>query len=758
MKSYDDFLSEKLTYDNQVGFDVNPNEINPILFDFQRDIVVWSLRLGKSAIFADCGLGKTFMQLEWARQILANRGKNVLIIAPLAVSRQTKLEGEKIDISVNIASSMDDIVGGINITNYEKIHKFELSRFDAIVLDESSILKSFSGKYKKALIEKSRGIKYKLACTATPAPNDYMELGNHAEFLEIMTRDQMLAMFFIHDGSETQKWRLKGHGKKRFWEWITDWAVMIRKPSDLGYNDNGFILPELQVNEHILHTEKRLDGELFVSVARTLKERQYARRSTISERACVAAKIINESAEPWIVWCNLNDESRALSEIINQSVEISGSDNDTKKESVMIGFKDGDPLRLITKPKIAGFGMNWQHCNNIMFVGLSDSYEQYYQAVRRCWRFGQEREVNVHIVVSDQEGSVLGNIKRKEHDANEMATGMVKNMKELTSIKIKDIEKKEQPTKTHLTETDEYKLYLGDSVKIINQINDESIHLAVFSPPFASLYTYSDSKNDMGNSSYSEFWDHFGYLIDGLYRVMIPGRIVAIHCMNLSKTISSDGVLGVRDFRGDIIRSFESKDFIYHSEIVIWKDPLVQAVRTKALTLAHKQISKDASRCAQGLPDYIVVMRKAGENPSPVEKGRGFERYIGEKETPAESLKTDNPRTNKFSHKVWQRYASPVWMDIRQTRVLNYSEAREEQDEKHVCPLQLDTIERIVELWSNPGETTLDPFNGIGSTGYISILNNRKYIGIELKESYYNQSIKNLAIAKSDRSQGELFS
>lgn len=299
--------------------------------------------------------------------------------------------------------------------------------------------------------------------------------------------------------------------------------------------------------------------------------------------------------------------------------------------------------------------------------------------------------------------------------------------------------------------TDTYSIYNGDCIEVIKGIPTESIGYCLFSPPFSSLFTYSSSERDLGNSTgLDQFQDHFRYLVEDLYRVLKPGRLVSFHCMNLIKTISHDGVIGLEDFRGDLIRAFQKVGFIYHSEVVIWKDPLVQATRTKNLTLAHKQISKDSSRCAMGLPDYVVTMRKPGDNPDMISHGRGFEYYVGELPEPKDA-KNDDPRINKYSHKVWQRYASPVWMDIRQTRTLNYSQARGKEDERHICPLQLDVIERCMLLWSKKGDTFLTPFCGIGSEMYVAIQMERIPVGIELKKTYYDTALKNIRMAKPEK-------
>ena len=299
--------------------------------------------------------------------------------------------------------------------------------------------------------------------------------------------------------------------------------------------------------------------------------------------------------------------------------------------------------------------------------------------------------------------------------------------------------------------TDKFALYHGDCIEILKGLPNNSIHYSIFSPPFSSLFTYSDSIRDLGNSSTDkEFQTHFSFLVPELYRILMDGRLISIHCMNIPTTITKEGFIGIKDFRGDLIRVFLSYGFIYHSEVCIWKDPLLQATRTKQLPLAHKQISKDSSRCAMGYPDYIITMRKPGDNSEPIAHGRGFEYYIGERDEPREA-KNDDAAKNKYSHNVWQRYASPVWFDIRQTNTLNIQQAREKDDERHICPLQLDVIARCLELWTNKGDLVLSPFAGIGSEGYEAIQMERKFIGIELKKSYYDVALKNLRMVKRRR-------
>lgn len=424
--NYQEFLDNKKLIDVPTGLQVKHD--NNKLFDFQSDIVNWSINRGRACLFEDCGLGKTPQQLVWADTIRKHKG-DVLIAAPLAVSSQTVKEGKKFGVELEYNRAGEKSKTGITITNYEMLHNFNPGDFSGIVLDESSILKSYTGKFRNQIITDYSRIPFKLACTATPAPNDLMELGNHSEFVGAMSREEMLAMFFVHDGGDTQKWRLKGHAQDEFWKWVCSWAVMVKSPSDLGYEDRDFILPALNMHEIIVDVDHTKATEsLFFMEAKTLQERQQARRDSLVERCKRAAEIANSTDEPWLIWCDRNDESSLLSKLIKDSKEIKGSDKPEYKENTMLGFSDGTVKKIITKPSIAGFGMNWQHCCKVIFVGLSDSYEQFYQAVRRSWRFGQKNPVDCYVVTSTIEGAVVSNIKRKEQQAESMAKSMVKNM------------------------------------------------------------------------------------------------------------------------------------------------------------------------------------------------------------------------------------------------------------------------------------------------------------------------------------------
>lgn len=437
--NYEDFLkSKEIRYDS-CGFE--PETDNPKLFQWQSDIVRWALMKGRSAIFADCGLGKTPMQLQWAAEVSRHEGKPVLICAPLAVAKQTQREGVKFGVPVTVCRKGSDVRDGVNVTNYEMLEHFDADMFAGVVLDESSILKDATSSTRKLLTDKFRNTPYKLCCTATPSPNDFMELGTHSDFLGVMNQPEMLATFFCHDGGNTSKWRLKGHAEAKFFEWVASWACCITNPADLGYDGSNFVLPELQIREVVTKTKDMANREgqylMFAETALSLNERREARRKSLNDRVEAAAEIANSTNEQVLVWCDLNSESDALAEAINGAVEVRGSQSPDYKENAMNGFTDGENRVLVSKPSIAGWGMNWQQCNTMIFVGLSDSFEAYYQAVRRCWRFGQKRPVTVYIIISEAEGCVKQNIERKQADAQRMTHELVKFTKDILSAEIR---------------------------------------------------------------------------------------------------------------------------------------------------------------------------------------------------------------------------------------------------------------------------------------------------------------------------------
>jgi DNA modification methylase len=719
---YREFIESKMKAHVHSGFYVNESEINTNLFDFQKFIVKKALSAGKYAIFADCGLGKTLMQLEWANQVNKYTGKPVIILAPLAVSGQTIKEGDKFGIKVH----KYDGKSPIQITNYEQLEKIDVSEFGGVVLDESSILKNFEGATKKTIIDKFINTPYKLACTATPSPNDPMELGNHSEFLDIMGRNEMLAMYFVHDGGETAKWRLKGHAKKKFYQWVGQWAIMLSKPSDIGFIMDGYELPDLNLIEKEIKTPKRDNGSLFNDTAISATNFNHELRITRIERLDEVVSIVNNKDENFIIWIKQNEEGEILRKLIPDAIEVKGSDSPEYKEKMLLGFANNEFRVLITKTKIAQFGLNYQNCRNQIFASLDFSFEGLYQAIRRSYRFGQKNEVNIYLITTDTMTNVNQSIQNKQKQfeimQQEMSESVNKNMKGLSL---------NQDSYDTIEDKNEwFDIKRGDCVELIKTVQSESVGFSVFSPPFAELYTYSSHVEDMGNSKdYNEFLTQFGFLIKELYRVIKSGRNVAVHCMDLPIQKGKEGFIGLRDFSGMILDAFKKEGFIYHSRVTIWKDPVIEMQRTKALGLLHKQIKKDSTMSRVGIPDYVMIFRKDGERKDPVTNT---------------SIPVD----------LWQKIASPVWMDIDYGKTLQgYRNARGEEDEKHICPLQLDTIERLILLYSNKGDIVLTPFMGIGSEVYQAIKMNRRGIGFELKESYFDLAKKNLRNAILEKSQ-----
>jgi DNA modification methylase len=717
MTDYEQFLESKQKSHVSSGFDIDESQLNSNLFPFQKFIVKRALHYGKYAIFADCGLGKTLMQLEWAQRVKEYTNKKVLILAPLVVVEQTKREAQKFGIDID----------AFDADNYEQLDNIDSSIYAGVVLDESSILKNFEGATKNLILEKFANTPYKLACTATPSPNDPMELGNHSEFLDVMSRNQMLAMYFVHDGGETAKWRLKGHAIKSFYQFVGTWAIMLNKPQDIGFQMDGYALPKLNLFEEKIITGQRDNGQLFNDVAISATNFNHELRATKKERLDRVVEIVKSKPnENFIIWVKQNEEGDMLRKLLPDAIEVKGSDTNEWKKEKLLGFANNEFKILITKSKIASFGMNFQNCYNQIFPSLDFSFEGLYQSMRRSYRFGQKNEVNIYLISTDTMSNVIQSISNKQKQFEIMQH----EMEEAVNVNLKNENLSTGEFDTGSESNEWYKIKRGDSCQLIKEVESESVGLSVFSPPFAELYTYSSHVEDMGNSKdYNEFLTQFGFLIKQLHRVMIQGRNVAVHCMDLPIQKGKEGFIGLRDFSGMILKAFEQAGFIYASRVTIWKDPVVEMQRTKALGLLHKQVKKDSTMSRVGIPDYVMIFRKDGERTQPV-------------------TNTNIPVD------LWQKIASPVWMDIDYGNTLQgFRNGRDEKDEKHICPLQLDTIERLILLYSNKGDTVFTPFMGIGSEVYQAVKMERKAIGFELKESYFELAKKNVDSAVESKRQ-----
>lgn len=428
---YADFIATKHAATVSTGFDLPIDYINERARDWQRRVIQWSLKRGRAALFEDTGLGKTLQQLLWAEQVAGHTGGRVLLHCPIGVRQQTKRESEKFGIDCDVAICDDDTTmpsSGIVIANYEKIHKFDTRKFEGVVLDESSILKSFSGSTKRSLCENWKHAQYRLACTATPSPNDHMELGNHAQFLGIMNSNEMLSRWFYNDTMKSGGYKILPHGEEDFWDWVATWAACVSMPSDIGGSDDGYILPTLTRIDHtVVPTDDDPDPGCLFRVERELTAttvHKEKRRTTIDRARKVAEIVAGEPDEPWLIWCDTNYEADELKECIDDCVDLRGNESEAVKERKLSGFSDGTIRRLITKPTVAGFGLNWQHCRRMAFIGLSYSYEQYYQAVRRCWRFGQTSEVHAHVVMAESEAAILRTNERKQTQHAQMQSAM----------------------------------------------------------------------------------------------------------------------------------------------------------------------------------------------------------------------------------------------------------------------------------------------------------------------------------------------
>ena len=772
---YADFLDSKRILLKPSGFDVKTEDLNPAMFDWQKAITRWAIARGRAALFEDCGMGKTLQELEWGHQVCKHTNGAVLLLTPLAVAEQTVcIEAPKFGYQdVHLVKCDGDVKPGINVTNYQKLHKFKPERFDGLIGDEASILKNEDGATRKEMTEFAKLINYRLAGTATPAPNDLIELANQAEFLDIMSVKEIIAMFFKQDGNSSHEWRLKGHAEQPFWKFVAEWSVAVRKPSDLGYDDGDFILPPLNVQPVVIESQAT-NGFLFPMEASTLQERRQARRESLNPRVDALVRLVKQThegsvvnKEPWVIWCGLNDEQDALEDAFGDDVfSVHGHLDDDEKTRRLMGWIKGERPILVSKPQVAGFGINAQRACKVAFVGLSDSWEQYYQAVRRCWRFGQKNQVDCYVITATTEGAVVANIKRKEKQASEMFDEIVKHMNvhELSKVAVRSV----SDYKEGIEEGEGWKLMLGDSCERIKEVADNSIGLSVYSVPFPGMYAYNNTPRDIGNSSdMLELIKHWSFMLPDLLRITMPGRLTCCHLTQMPVFKGKDGHIGLRDFRGETIKAFTDAGWEHFSEITIDKNPMLKASRSKESTLLFKTLSKDSCGCRPALADYIVIFRKPGDNPEPVDAGT-HERW--------------NPDGGWISSDEWCEWAAPVWYrampkdksehqpfqanypsrnqatdGILETDVLGNKKqapntsgvenARDEKDEKHLCPLQLGVIERCIKLWSNPGNTIFSPFAGIGSEGYQAIMFNRKFVGIELKPSYFREAVHNLKMA-----------
>jgi DNA modification methylase len=828
-KSYKQFMAKKNLNDQGVAVEVELSSLNPALFDFQKAITRWALRKGRALIGGNCGTGKGPIQLEYQQQIIDRRGGASIMFAPPGVKTQFKYEAAKFGYTINIANEDDEIRPMINVTNYERLIKretveidngdsyfnefaeykpievkrqgskmvverfrFNPNQFIAISLDEASIMKHHDAKTRERLTRFAKNIPFRLCATATPAPNDFFELSNYAEFSGIMNGRQIKANYFIQDGNTSNQFRLKRPAIDKWWKFVSEWAVIFEKPSDLGYSDEGYDLTDLVTNVHVVNDTEPLPGQLIPMPAKSIADANKIKRKTLEKRMKKVVEIAIADDDHKIIFIRLNDEGILLNKLIPDSVEVAGRHSDEVKEERLIGFAQGKYKILITKPEIGGFGLNFQeYCHRVISGNINYSSEEMYQYIRRVWRFGQTESVTHDIVIADTESNILMRVEKKNKNIELMTREVVKRME------IHDLNKenKTKRTKSDYREDihieDYWTLMMGDSCRRVHELENRSVNTVVTSVPFPAMYAYTNLDEDIGNYETAEaLCEHLEFVFAGLLPKMKPGSIAHIHITQGIAFQNRHGYSGLWDFRGPLVKMMRKAGWEFYSEITIEKDPQTQAARNKSHQLMQKTVFANAAILGASVPDYLLMFKAPGEkeNVKPLQSyypGKQNENYkyralLSDPEVQGKYVSPDGWITMdmwiNWASNVWLMYRKGMkwWEGINVTRVLGsllnsktgeregygIREGRGEDDEQHLCELQLDVIERCIAIHTKPGDMVCDPFNGIGSTGYQALEMGRRYLGLELKPSYYYTAIKNLQYieGKMKKEEFDLFS
>jgi hypothetical protein len=823
MKDYDEFLKEKTIVHKNSGFEVLEDQIHPIAKPLQNVTVRYVIRKGRAAILLDTGLGKTLVQLEIGRLVSEKTDKPFLIVMPLWVAYQTIDEAKKLlDMDLPFAKDSMSIApgAGIYVTNYEILHKFEGMNWGGLSFDESSIFKG-DGKFFERAKKLSAKAEYVFCASATPSPNSVEEMGRQAEVLGIMTVAEMKATFFVNrqDKKKTdlskgvkrktnldqipftelvksdiknkektrQGWELRPHATEKFYKWLASWAMAVKLPSDIGFSDEGYILPKLTITPIFIDAGYIPEDQLVFTGLGGVGDRSKVRKLTLEPKCEMAVELIGDSTDQWAVWCGLNSEANLMKKLLgDRAVNIQGSDKLSKKIEGLRNFVQGKTQILVTKVKICGHGSNFQNCHKVIFVGLSDSWEKFYQAIKRFHRFKQTEDVEIYVILAEEEREIWENVERKSREAEAMTARLIENAHQ---YQLEELDMKASEKAAYVEDeikTDQYHIMLGDSCDRMKEIATNSVHLSIYSPEFLNLFVYSNTERDMGNSGTDQmFYDHYGYVVKEVFRVTMPGRMSVVHVADVHAKKNKDGYIGLKDFAGGVIKLHEKHGWIHKGRIAIAKNPQSVANRLRVHELQFQTIDRDATRLVPVQPDYLLIFEKPGKNAIPVlprprnemnnelwiewagntwDNPNGtFSRLNEISMDDLEALSKDDLLEIILQQRKLLNPLPIVWKDIKVSDVVNHkgknNKRVDENDTKHICPLQLEPVERIIKMYSNPGETVLTPFMGSGTEVYQAIMFGRYGVGIELKPEYfYDLAVKNIEEAVRLSKQEDLFS
>ena len=807
--TYQDFIEQKIKTSPFSGFEIDRDEINPMAFEFQKDSIVWALKGGKRALFSSFGLGKTLAQLEMARLTVKHKGGKALIICPLGVKQEFTQDGKKLDIKLTYVKNDTDIQNSptdIMITNYERVRDggIDVNQFMFVTLDEASVLRSYGSKTYQEFLPKFDQVPYKFVCTATPSPNKFKELIHYAGFLGIMDTGQALTRFFGRNSTKANDLTLYSHKEEEFWLWMSTWALFITKPSDLGYSDEGYALPNLNIHYHCVgvdHSlaETELDGQkkIFRDGAMGLAEASREKRMTMPDRINKMSEIVNsqDKDKHWLIWHDLEDERRAIKKAIPTTVEVYGSQTIEEKESNIIGFANGEIQYLATKPRISGSGCNFQHhCSDMIFLGVGYKFNDFIQSVHRCFRFRQTKEVNVHIIYAESEESILKTLLAKWQQHKDLVDNMTALIKQFgLTANAMDSLKRSIGMERYEVNGQFYTAINNDCVEETKNMEENSIDLIHTSIPFGNQYEYSPSYNDFGHNEDNEaFFDQMDFLVPNLLRILKPGRVAAIHVKDriLFGNATGLGMPSVDPFSDMTVAAFRKHGFIFFGRITVVTDVVRENKQT--YRLGWTENSKDGSKMGCGMNEYVLLFRKLPTDTSkayadvPVTKPKdeytraqwqvdaaGFWRSSGDRFLSSDEIKSlpiekvqryfqDFSSNSLYNYKEHIRVGQvmedanklpstfcsilpvsnddDVWTDVLRMRTLNSNQTQKKL-QNHVCPLQLDIVERIIRRFSNEGDLVLDPFGGLMTVPYMALNMKRRGMGIELNSDYFRDGL-----------------